>query len=172
MFWNCEKDERWLRFVGYRMWIGTWVWLHVQIPAAGTEKPGPTLRGCVLRHLIPLEVAQPGKWVMAKLGSAWAGPRPWRPTFDFSVSTSPRSGEFLAAYYETKRPSGSSVTFRLLIVSQINARHEPPHSKAGIPISPCPLENTVCVCKLSRHWQNFATISQFCWHVSRREGSL
>lgn len=22
-----------------------------------------------------------------KLGSAWAGPRPWRPTFDFSVST-------------------------------------------------------------------------------------
>lgn len=80
---------------------------------------------------------------MAKLGSAWAGPRPWRPTFDFSVSTSPRSGEFLAAYYETKRPSGSSVTFRLLIVSQINARHEPPHSKAGIPISPCPLENTV-----------------------------
>lgn len=29
--------------------------------STGTEKPGPTLGGCALQHLIPLEVAQSGK---------------------------------------------------------------------------------------------------------------
>lgn len=62
LFGDYEKDETWLRFVGFRRWWDrACVWVHVQIPALGTEKPGPTLGGCVLQHLIPLEVAQPGK---------------------------------------------------------------------------------------------------------------
>lgn len=98
----------------------------------------------------------------------------------FLIFISYNNNRIISFYYNTKC---SAISFGVSIFNcfnytcfPIHLRYESLHSKGRmilrqlIQITLCPFKNTVCVCNPAlSHWQNFAMISQFCWHASRNK---